>query len=250
MPRQVSGVRSTAPGCTRIRSRRLGSRLLANLGAPKNIAAASIAAHRASIAPANGSRLYGRMTKFCAQCGRVFEPQRKDALYCDSRCQGAAHRASNGVQLRSMKIKPSAEDLLQADVPRSLGRISRRLLPQIEPEVERLQEARERREQRPPRATKTQRRIKERLAMEEGLLETLPLTADEKARVKLLCAAERSAVDAHVDRQPFIGARNAILPKVKAQGRPQRHSAATRAAVRIAVLPRIPPSASPRSRAR
>ena len=78
----------------------------------------------------------------------------------------------------------------------------------------------------------TLRKVKERLAMEEGnVLATTMLTEDETARVKELFAAERDAVDAGADRQAFTDERNAIVSDAKGRG-PSRHSDAARAVVR------------------
>ena len=76
------------------------------------------------------------------------------------------------------------------------------------------------------------RKVKERLAMEEGnVLATTMLTEDETARVKELFTAERDAVDAGADRQAFTDERNAIVSDAKGRG-PSRHSDAARAVVR------------------
>ena len=78
----------------------------------------------------------------------------------------------------------------------------------------------------------TLRKVKERLAMEEGnVLATTMLTEDETARVKELFAAERDAVDAGADRQAFTDERNASVSGAKGRG-PSRHSDAARAVVR------------------
>ena len=76
------------------------------------------------------------------------------------------------------------------------------------------------------------RKVKERLAMEEGkVLATTTLTDDETARVKELFTAERDAVDASADRQAYTDERNAIVSGAKGRGA-NPHSDAARAVVR------------------
>ena len=84
-------------------------------------------------------------------------------------------------------------------------------------------------ERTPPAAL---RKVKERLAMEEGkVLATTTLTDGETARVKELFAAERDAVDAGADRQTYTDERNAIVSRAK-ERRTKTHSDAARAIVR------------------
>ena len=77
------------------------------------------------------------------------------------------------------------------------------------------------------------RKVKERLAMEEGkVLAQTPLTDDETARVKELFAAERDAVIVGSDRQAFIEERNAIVTEAKGRRGANPHSDTARAVVR------------------
>ncbi len=75
------------------------------------------------------------------------------------------------------------------------------------------------------------RKVKERLAMEEGKVLATTLTPDETARVKEVFAAERDAVGAGTDRQAYTDERNAIVSGAKGRGA-NPHSDAARAIVR------------------
>ena len=172
------------------------------------------------------------MKKLCPY-GHEFEAQRRTAVYCSTTCRVRAHNdAKRGLRPQPVLLVPTTKDLRPADLPRGLGRTSRKLVPRVAAEVEGRLQARAQQVKRPTVPKRFQRMAKERIAIEEGrVLATTPLTADEQTRVKMLCAAERAAVDGGGDRQPFVDARNAIVTEAQKRG-PHRHSDVARAVVR------------------